>query len=361
MNWPTRQTVRNRRSLAVGIFSVALFYVIAVFADFLATYNYTAQSRQQPMAPASSLHFQDAQGQWHWRPFVYSRTLVDPLDRRYVNDPHQAYPLELFTQGYSYKLFGLFTTNRHLLGIQNATSMDVPRVHLLGTDGLGRDRFSRLIVATRFSLIVAPLGTLLAAALGILIGLIAGYAGFWIDAALMRVADVMLALPTLVLILAVRAAFPLELPPTRAAMLLVAIFVMLGWAEMARLTRGLTLELRQREFVQAAVSLGCSPARVLFRHILPNAAQPLITQTFLMLPAFLLSETALSFLGVGLQEPEPSWGNMLTEAANISLLERNDSWPLLTPAFVIALFVLSTRLLGRGLERLDESVTGKAP
>lgn len=364
MNWSARQIVMNRRPLAVGTISVALFYLTAVFADFLATVDYKSQSRQQPMAPPSSLHFRDAQGQWHWRPFVYSQKLIDSLERRYEPNTQQAYPLELFAQGYSYKLFGLFATDLHLLGIQHATGVDAPRVHLLGTDGLGRDRFSRLIIATRFSLIVGPLGTLLAGALGILIGLAAGYAnswpGSWVDALLMRAADVMMALPTLVLILAVRAAFPLELPPSRAAILLVTIFVALGWAEMARLARSLTLELRQREFVLAAVSLGCSPARVLFRHILPNAAQPLITQTFLMLPAFLLSETALSFLGVGLQEPEASWGNLLTEATNISLLERNDAWPLLAPAFVITFFVLATRLLGSGLERLGKSVADKA-
>ena len=211
------------------------------------------------------------------------------------------------------------------------------------------------MIATRFSLLVAPLGTVLAGALGILIGLIAGYAGSWLDAALMRAADVMMALPALILILAVRAAFPLELPPTRAAMLLITIFVVLGWAEIARLTRGLTLELRQREFVLAAVSLGCSPSRVLFRHILPNAVRPLMTQAFLMLPAFLLSETALSFLGVGLQEPEASWGNLLTEATNITLLERSDLWPVLAPAFAITIFVLGTRLLGKGLETIGES------
>lgn len=367
MKWPERQfapdsvahKLRGRSSLIIGAVIVTCFYLIAVFADLLATGDYRSQSRREPAAPPSALHFQDAQGGWRWRPFIYARRLVDPLERRYEEEPGRTYPLEFFARGYSYKLFGLLATDLHLFGVQSDGKADAPRLHLLGTDGLGRDRFSRLLIATRFSLIVGPLGTLLAAALGILIGLVAGYSGSWIDAALMRAADVMMALPTLVLILAARAAFPLELPPYRAAMLLITIFVALGWAEMARLVRGLTLELRQREFVQAAVSLGCSPARILFRHILPNAAQPLLAQTFLMLPAFLLAETALSFLGAGLQEPEASWGGLLADAANITLLERSDSWPMLAPAFAITIFVLGMRLFGRGLEKLSEPAASK--
>lgn len=353
------RNLRGRSSLIAGMLILAFFCLIAVFADLVATYDYRSQSRREPMAPPSSLRFQDAQGNWHPRPFIYARRLVDPLERRYEENTQQRYPLELFARGYSYKLFGLFTTDRHLFGVQSAdsaNSVDAPRLNWLGTDGLGRDRFSRLVLATRFSLIVGPLGTLLASALGILIGLFAGYAGSWVDAVFMRAADVMMALPTLVLILAARAAFPLELPPTRAAALLITIFVVLGWAEMARLARGLTLELRQREFVQAAISIGCSPARILFRHILPNAARPLLAQTFLMLPAFLLAETSLSFLGVGLQEPEASWGNLLADAANLTLLERHETWPILAPAFVITVFVLGVRLVGRGLEKLDEPV-----
>jgi peptide/nickel transport system permease protein len=219
----------------------------------------------------------------------------------------------------------------------------------LGTDALGRDRLSRLLLASRFSLVVGPLGTLLASALGILLGCVAGYAGRMMDAALMRTADAMMALPTLVLILAARAAFPLELPPSRAALLLIIIFTVVGWAEMARLARGLVMALRRREFVLAAESLGLSKRRVLFRHILPNAARPLIVQVTLMLPAFLLVETSLSFLGVGLQEPSPSWGNMLTAASDITLLGEQPLL-LLMPALALFLFVLGVHLLGNDLK-----------
>ena len=189
-------------------------------------------------------------------------------------------------------------------------------MQLLGTDSVGRDRFSRLLIASRFSLIVGPVGTLLASALGIFLGCLAGFGGRVFDAVLMRIADAMMALPALVLILAARAAFPLKLSPAHSGLLMIAIFGLIGWAEMARLTRGLVLSLRRREFVLAAESLGLSKARILFRHILPNAMRPLLVQVTLMLPFFLLTETALSFFGAGPQSPEASWGNMLTEAGD---------------------------------------------
>ncbi|MFN8005040.1 MAG: ABC transporter permease [Acidobacteriota bacterium] len=340
----------QHRFWLAGAVIVALFYGVALFADFLAPYDYRTQVRLDPFSPPATIRWRDAAGNWHWRPFIYPERLLDSLGRQYTTDTQRAYPLMLFPRGYSYRLFGLFSTNRHLFGLQS-TEADAPRLYLLGSDELGRDRFSRLLLAARFSLWVGPLGTLVASVLGIVVGCLAGYAGRWLDNLVMRAADAMLALPALVLILAARAAFPPELPPVRAAALMIGIFAALGWAEMARLTRGLVWELRQRDFVLAAVSLGASPVRILWRHILPNAAAPLLTQMLVILPTFLLTETSLSFLGVGLQEPEPSWGNMLTAISDLTLLQRNDLLALLTPAFAIVLFVLGVRLLAEGIEQ----------
>ncbi|HEX8708902.1 MAG TPA: ABC transporter permease [Pyrinomonadaceae bacterium] len=348
-----RRAARRRGKLFAGILIVSLFYAVALFADFLAPYDYRAQSRREPMAAPSIVHWRDAQGGWHARPFVYARRLVDPLARRYEEETTRAYPLALFANGYQYRLLGLFPTGRHLFGLQDQAGATAPRVQLLGTDSLGRDRLSRLLLASRFSLLVGPAGTLLASALGILLGCIAGFSGRWVDAVLMRAADAMMALPSLVLILAARAAFPLELPPARAALLMISIFAVVGWAEMARVTRGLVLALRRREFVLAAESIGLSKLRVLFRHILPNAARPLLVQVTLMLPYFLLTETALSFLGIGLQEPEASWGNMLAAAGDINLL-RLHTFTLLAPALAIFVFVLGVRLLSDGLSAAGE-------
>ena len=332
----------RRRTDRVAIFGwliIGLFLVSAVFAGFLAPYDPNAQSRSEPSAPATRIHFNGV------APIIYSRRVEDPLRRTYTEDTSVDFPVGFFVHGYSYKLFGIAETEVHLFGVKS-TSGNAPKINLLGTDLLGRDRFSRLLYAVRFSLIVALAGVLVACFVGILIGGVSGYAGRFVDTFLMGATDAMLALPTLILILGVRAAFPLELPMTRAALLLLLIFALTGWAEMARLTRGLVLSFRKREFVVAAVALGVSQTRVLFRHIVPNILPSLRTRAFLLLPSFLLAEVALSYLGVGLQEPEPSLGNMLTAASDLDQL-RSQPFSVLSPAIVVLLFTLGVRLIGR--------------
>jgi peptide/nickel transport system permease protein len=321
-----------------GWLVIGVFTLFAVFAGFFAPYDYSAQSRSEPTAPATKIHFNGV------TPFIYPRRVEDPLHRTYTEDTSVAFHVGFFVRGYSYKLLGLIETDVHLFGVRS-TSGIAPRINLLGTDQLGRDRFSRLLYAVRFSLIVALAGVLVACLVGISIGAVSGYAGRLVDTSLMGVTDAMLALPALILILGVRAAFPLELPITRAALLLVLIFALTGWAEMARLTRGLVLSLRKREFVVAAVALGLSQTRVLFRHILPNILPSLRTRALLLLPAFLLAEVALSYLGVGLQEPEPSLGNMLTAASDLDQL-RLQPFSVLSPALAVLVFTLGVRLIG---------------
>jgi peptide/nickel transport system permease protein len=334
----------SRFKLLSGCAIIILFAVCACFSQFLSPYDYRDQVKTEPEAPPSNLHFRDTAGNFHFRPFVYALKMVDPLSRRYEEHAVRGFPVSLLTGGNPYKLFGIVNTNIHLFGVEAGEGDVPPRINLFGTDELGRDRFSRLLAASRFSLVVSPIGAILAASLGVLIGCLAGYSGRVVDSFLMRIADAMMALPILVLILAARAAFPLNLPPIRAASLVIIIFVIAGWAEMARLTRGQVLSLRNREFVIAAISMGASNTRVLFRHILPNSLRPLTLQFLLTLPAFLLTETALSYLGVGLQEPDPSWGNMLTAASDLNQL-RSHPLLLLSPAICIFLFVLGIRFL----------------
>jgi peptide/nickel transport system permease protein len=333
----TRQ--RTDRVAVVGSLIIGLFALSAVFAGFLAPYDYSAQSRFEPSAPATGIHFSGL------TPIVHPQRVEDPLRRTYREDTSVSFPVGFFVRGYSYKLLGIVEADVHLFGVRS-TSGNAPRINLLGTDQLGRDRFSRLLYAVRFSLIVASIGVLVACLVGIFVGGVSGYAGRFVDTFLMGATDAMLALPTLILVLGVRAAFPLELPMTRAALLLLLIFGLTGWAEMARLTRGLVLSLRKREFVVAAVALGVSQTRVLFRHILPNILPSLRTRAFLMLPTFLLAEVALSYLGVGLQEPEPSLGNMLTAASDLDQL-RSQTFSVLSPALAVLLFTLGVRLIGR--------------
>lgn len=275
-----KATKRSWGRIVAGVM-LALFAFVVLFAGFLAPYDPAFQTRAMPSAPRTKIHFRGADGQFHLRPFVYESELVNALDGVYKEDPSKAFPIEFFVEGEPYKLFGLIPAKTHLFGVSGA-----PRVQLLGTDALGRDRFSRLLVATQFSLVVTPLGALLAFAIGVLIGLVSGYSSKLWDTVITGVTDTVLALPTLILILAARAAFPLDLPPARAAMLLVMIFALTGWAEIARLTRGLVRSIREREYIIAARSIGASETRILFRHILPNAAGPLLTQATIMLPYF---------------------------------------------------------------------------
>jgi peptide/nickel transport system permease protein len=332
----------RRRTDRVAVFGwlvIGLFALSAAFAGFLAPYEYSAQSRFEPSAPATRIHFSGL------TPFIHPRRVDDSLRRTYTEDTSLVFPVRFFVRGHSYTFLGIAETDVHLFGVRS-TSGTAPRINLLGTDQLGRDRFSRLLYAVRFSLIVALIGVLVACIVGILIGGLSGYAGRFLDTFLMGATDAMLALPTLILILGVRAAFPLELPMTRAALLLLLIFGLTGWAEMARLTRGLVLAMRKREFVIAAVALGVGQTRVLVRHILPNILPSLRTRAFLLLPAFLLAEVALSYLGVGLQEPEPSLGNMLTAASDLDQL-RSQPFSVLSPALAVLLFTLGVRLIGR--------------
>ena len=329
---------------------VAAFVAVVIFADFFSPYDYRQQSRTEPSAPTSGIYFRDPQGAFHFRPVVYPNRLSDPLRLIYNEDRTEEFPVESLVRGYSYELFGFIQTDLHLFGVGSENG---PRLNLLGTDILGRDRFSRLMHAVRFSLIVCSLGVLLACVIGIFIGVVSGYSGGFADTVLMGTTDAMLSLPTLILILAARAAFPLELPPMRAAFLLLLIFALTGWAEMARLARGLVMATRQREFVTAAVATGVTQARILFRHILPNISRPLVTQALLMLPAFLLAEIALSYLGVGVQEPEASLGNMLTSASDLNQL-RMQPISILSPAIVIFVFVLGIRLLSDRTNRTGE-------
>ena len=321
---------------------VSTLYLVAIFADFIAPYDYREQTRSEPTAPPSTIRWRDADGNLYIRPFIYEQKLADARTMRYEEDTTQRHHVTFFPSGHTYSLFGLFPTNLHFCGIDQSRGTTA-RLRLLGTDQLGRDRFSRLLLATRFSLLVSPLGTILACLVGIAFGAISGYASQTVDSIMMGVADTMISLPTLILILAARTAFPLVLPPSSAAILLVSIFAMTGWAGMARLTRGLVQQTRQLEFVLAARSIGLRESTILWKHVLPNISSPLVIQATLMLPVFLLAEVTLSFLGVGLQEPEPSIGNMLSAALDLSQL-RESPFVILAPALVIFLFVLGVRL-----------------
>ena len=279
----------------------------------------------------------------HFRPFIYRPRMIDRLNFGYEEDRTQMYPLKFFTRGESYDLFGLIPLNLHLIGVAVNSSND-PKFHLLGTDGLGRDVLARLLYAGQLSLIIGPFGLLLAYIIGVSIGAISGFFGGITDSILMRAAEIVMSLPTLILILAFRAAFPLSITPRQVAFMMIAIFAAVGWAEVARLTRNLVIAERVKDYVTSAISLGANNVRVITKHILPNVATPLLTQFALTAPVFILAEITLSFLGVGVQEPGASWGTLLESAKDIGVLK--NYWWMLSPVICVFLTALAFQLLG---------------
>jgi peptide/nickel transport system permease protein len=277
----------TRRGIAAVAVGLGALHLAAVFPGWLAPYGYADQHRDFPYAPPMRVHWSGG------RPVVYG---LDPVDDGYREDPAHRYPLRLFHNG-------------HLFAV------DEPGVvFLAGTDAYGRDVLSRVIYGARISLVTGLAAAAVSLALGWLLGAAAGFFGGRVDRTLMRGSELFLALPWLYLLLAVRAFLPLHIGPVEAFLLLVGIIGGVGWVRPARLIRGVVLSVRERPFVLAARGFGASPAYLLRRHILPFTWSVVLTQATVLIPQYILAEVTLSFLGLGVGEPVPSWGNMLAEA-----------------------------------------------
>jgi peptide/nickel transport system permease protein len=222
--------------------------------------------------------------------------------------------------------------------------------HLLGTDSLGRDMLSRIIYGGRVSLSVAFVAVMIATVTGIILGVIAGYYGKWVDTLIMRITDVVICFP--VLFLAITVATILK-PSLFNVMIIIGL---VSWTTMTRLVRGEVLKLREMEYIEAAKAMGQRNSIIIFRHILPNILAPIVVQATLQTAEAILTESALSFLGVGVQQPVPSWGNMLNEATSIMVLQFKP-WVWAPAGFAILLTILSINFVGDGLrDAMDPKV-----
>ena len=306
-----------------------VLHVMLLLAGFLGPYDPAMQNRTAPLAAPMGAHFVDANGAFHLRPFVMWAG--------------EAYPIRFGVTGSTYKLLGTWTTHTHLFGVDQPT-----RWFLLGTDEFGRDLFSRILWGGQISVLIGWLATGLSLGLGLGLGAVAGFFGRWPDALIMRVADLLLALPWLYLLLAVRAFLPLSLSPIATALVLRAIIGTLGWDRPARLVRGIILSARERDFVAAARGFGASPWYLLRRHCLPETHNVLATQASVLIPQFILAKVALSFIGFGVAEPAPSWGNLLAPLRQVPIL--TSSWWMVTPAVLVMItswcFLSPWRLCG---------------
>ncbi len=330
---------RRSRPAVAGAIVLAIFYFSAVVAPIVATYAPETQYRDNSYQPPTRLHWRDATGRFHAWPFVYA--VNRSIDGDYTERTDRTYPLRLFTRGDEYSLFGI-RSNIHVLGVDRPAFL-----FLAGSDALGRDIFSRLVYGGRVSLSVGLIGVAITFAIGLLVGAAAGYYGGVVDATLMRFAELLLSMPFLYLVLALRAAFPTNMPSAQTYLMIVAILAFISWAGLARVIRGIVLSLRRNEYVLAAQALGYSTSRILVRHILPNTMSFTIVAATISIPAYILGEVVLSFLGAGIQEPTPSWGNMLNAARSATVLTHYP-W-VLAPGGVIFLTVMAFNFLGDGL------------
>lgn len=336
---------RRHKLALVSLGIVALFYAVAIFADFLATSDPHATDARRSFIPPQAIHLFDDSG---FNPHIYGlKGVRDPRTFKlsYAPDPARKLPVRLFAHGYSYHLFGLFETDIHLLGIEGGSRTD--GIFLLGTDQLGRDLFSRMMVATRVSLSIGLAGVTLSLVLGVLLGGISGLYGGWVDMLIQRLIEVLRSIPTIPLWMGLAAALPNTWSVTQVYFAITVIISLIGWTDLARVVRGRFLSLREEDFVVAAELAGASQMRIILRHMLPSFASHIIAAVSLALPAMIVSETSLSFLGLGLRPPAISWGILLQDAQNIQVLA-GAPW-LLSAAVPVILVILAFNFLGDGL------------
>jgi peptide/nickel transport system permease protein len=343
---PGRLFWREFRKSDLGVAGglvLVLLYGLALLAPFVAPYPQEEMDRARFFHPPQRLHWVDAAGRFHPRPFIRPTIVADDGGFLYREDPSRAQPLRFFVRGARYRLLGIVPTDRHLYGV------DPPgRIYLVGTDPAGRDVLSRLLFGAQVSLTVGLVGIAISFTLGLLLGGISGYFGGSVDTVIMRSTELLLTIPALYLIVALRSVFPATLSSQQIYLGIVAILAFIGWAGLARIIRGMVLSIRRQEYVAAAEALGMSRLRIIARHILPNTMSFVIVAATISIPGYILGEVFLSFLGVGVQEPSASWGNMLNQARSIRVLT-SFPWMLFAPGTAIFITVMAFNFFGDGL------------
>lgn len=333
--------LRANRSARVAGAVLIVLHLLAIFADFVGPYSETWQDRRKFYHPPTRVRIVDAEGRLRW-PFVYGTELEDRRLRTWRERTDQIYPVRLFVRGEPYRLLWLIPTDIHLFGVDAPGS-----IFLLGTDELGRDIFTRLLFGARRSLFIGILGIVLTLTISLLYGGISGYFGGVVDNVMMRLAEIILAIPGFYLLVALSGLLPLNVPSQTRFFFIVVILSFVGWPAGARVVRSQVLSIKEQEFVVAARAMGANHLRIVTRHILPNVMSWAIVSMTLSVPGFILAESGLSLIGVGVQEPYASWGNMLSRATNIASIARFP-WTLV-PGLAIFAAVLAYNFLGDGI------------
>ncbi|MBI4789964.1 MAG: ABC transporter permease [Chloroflexi bacterium] len=335
---------KNRLAL-ISVVVLALFYAIVLVPDFFATADPEATEARAAFIPSQGLNFFDESGFHPWVPALVGKRNAVTLRMEWAIDASKKTYLRLFAPGFKYSVLGLFQTDIHLVGLEDQKSDE--KLYLFGSDRLGRDQFSRMMYGTRTSMTVGLFAVALSVILGILLGGISGYFGGWVDLIIQRAIELLQALPTIPIWLAMTAALPQDWRPDQVFFAITVILAFIGWTTLGREVRGRFLSLREEDFVLAADLAGCSQLRIITHHMVPAFMSHIIATSTLAIPVMIISETSLSYLGLGIRPPAISWGVLLQEAQNIQTFAQAP-W-LLIPGLFVIIAVLAFNLVGDGL------------
>jgi len=325
----------------ISLIVLGIIYFSLFFADFIAPYTKDFSDRTMAYVPPSKIFVIDEN---HHLSKPYTYNYVREFDGQnlritYKLDRSQKHYIKFFAQGQPYKFLGIIPMKRHLI----TTDAD-GRLFLLGADINGRDVFSRILFGGRISMTIGFLALFVLFPIGLLYGGISGYFGGIVDSIMMRFAEAVMSIPSFYLLIILASILPSGMTSVQRFMLIVIILALIGWAGFARVVRGMVLSVKNQEFVQAAKSIGASRLRIIVKHILPQTTSFVIVAMTLSVPSYILSESGLSFLGLGIQQPDASWGNMLKEAQEYTNIIYRP-W-LLTPGFLIFIAVLAFNVIG---------------